>query len=178
MSALADLEKLRSEIVALESRLGQLEEPGLATSMEGLSTNEILGQIQKTTELERARMEERQNIQLALPVLRQRLAEMEKECARTKQQLKKTMADYEKLATQLKSSLESVLAQIDELKSQGMKAQSLYQSAYGSDFSRSPVWIDNWPHRHDFPLIVITSSDDAVRVTLTTEGMRSAYYRQ
>jgi predicted RNase H-like nuclease (RuvC/YqgF family) len=136
---LRDLEKLQSEIAILEARIVQLQEPTPATPLEGLPTAEILGEIQKTTERERSRVEELQNLQQALPILKERFAVMEKECATLKAELVRKMTAYEKAARKLNSSLDGALTQLEELRSLGLETQATYQQAYGLGSGRVPI---------------------------------------
>lgn len=175
---LRDLEQLQSEITILEARLAQLQEPTPATPLEGLPTAEILGEIQKTTERERARVEELQNLQQALPILKERCAAMEKECATLKAELVRRMSSYEKTAKKLDSALNGVLAQLEELKSLGLEAQATYQQAYGLGGGRVPIWTDNWhEHQLDFPAVVVLPDELGIRVVLTTQGLKPRYSR-
>lgn len=175
---LRDLEKLQSEIAILEARLVQLQEPTPATPLEGLPTAEILGQIQKNTELEKARLEERRNIELALPVLKERYVVMEKECSDLRAQLTRKMTVYQKAAQKLNSSLDGVLTQLEELRSLGLEAQATYQQAYGLGGGRVPIWTDNWhEHQLDFPAVVVLPDELGIRVVLTTQGLKPRYSR-
>ena len=174
MAKLADLQQLQSEIAALEARLAQLQDPVASPVLEGLhSTGEILGEIQRVTGQERARLEEVQTLELALPALKQRYVIMQKECEKIKKELDKALIGWEKLSLDVKSSLEAVLTKIDDLKSEGLRVQRLYNSAYGNDGS-TPIFTDHWPHRYDYPFVYVRQGDTTT-VVLSTEGQRSQW---